>query len=110
MEDKEPIPPTTNPNLVTGDASNKIYSPTTATTNETTPAAAAAAAIDGEISSTRPGLYRATENTHRAIFPPTNTADEAAIGNDETEQSKSDVEPNDASDADPNDQHNSNNA
>ena len=44
---------TTDPNLVTGEASNKTNSPTNTTTTDT--AAAKAAATDGDNSSTSPG-------------------------------------------------------
>ena len=95
-------------NLVPGQASNENNPKTTTTTTDT--AAAAAAANDGD-NSTSLGSSRTNETVRRTLFSTTNTADEAAIGNKETESSESDEEqePHDAFDTDPNDQHPSNN-
>jgi len=77
------IPPTKDHNLVTGDASNKTNPPTTTTTTGPTTAAAAVATADGD-NSTSQGSSRTNETVRRTLFSPANTADEAAIDNQET--------------------------
>ena len=87
------LPSTTDPNLVTGEASNKTNSPTT-TPTDATATAAAAATTDGD-NSTSLGSSRTNETVRRTLFSPANTADEAAIDNQETEKGESDDEPTD---------------
>ena len=78
---------TTGPvsNLVTGLASNETNSEITTTTTAT---ATTAAAIDVDVR-TSPGSSRTNETVRRTLFSPANTADEAAIDNEKTEQSES---------------------
>ena len=102
------LPPTTEHNLVTGDASNKTNPTTNTTTLGPTTAAATTAATANGDNSTSQGSSRTTETVWRTLFSPTNTAEEAAIGNKETERSESERSESDK-EQDPTDRNNSNN-
>jgi len=80
---------TNDPNLVTGNASNKT-NPTENTTTTAATAAIRSATLAGN-DSTSPRSSRVVKTAQSTLFPPNKSTAEAAIGNVKTEQAEAEA-------------------